>query len=104
MRIYISGPISGNPDFAEQFAKAAETIKARGYEYINPAELGKVLPDAAWRDYIDICRQLVPKADAITFLKGWKGSNGARIESEEARIWGLQLYRLDTNTFEDPEP
>ena len=104
MRIYISGPISGNPDFAEQFAKAAETIEARGYEYINPAELGKVLPDASWRDYMAVCRQLVPMADAITFLKGWQGSNGARREKHTAEVWGLKLYDLDTDTFEDPEP
>lgn len=104
MRIYISGPISGNPDFAEQFEDAAAIIAERGHEYINPAELDKVLPDAAWRDYMDVCLQLVPKADAITFLEGWQGSNGARREREEAAVWGLKRYDLDTDTFEDPEP
>lgn len=104
MRIYISGPITNNPEYMEQFAKAAETIKARGYEYINPAELDKVLPDASWRDYMAVCRQLVPMADAITFLEGWQGSNGARREKHTATVWGLKLYDLDTDTFWELEP
>lgn len=104
MRIYISGPITGDPGARWKFDQAAQIIKDRGHEYINPARLADVIPDASWRDYIDVCLQLVPKADAITFLEGWQGSNGARREREEAAVWGLQRYDLGADTFEDPEP
>lgn len=104
MRIYISGPITNNPEYMEQFAKAAETIKARGYEYINPAELDKVLPDASWNDYMAVCWQLVPMADAITFLEGWETSEGAQNEKIAATVWDLKLYDLDANTFWELEP
>ena len=101
MRIYISGPITNNPEYMEQFAKAAETIAARGYKYINPAELGKVLPDAEWEDYMVIACELLQKADAITMLAGWDKSKGARFEGVLAFVNRLPIYNMDADRFEE---
>lgn len=104
MRIYISGPITNNPEYMEQFAKAAKTLEARGYKYINPAELNKALPDAEWEDYMLVAFELLRKADAITMLTGWDKSNGAKVERALAFVDGLPIYDMDADRFEEPAP
>lgn len=37
MRIYISGPITGQKDYKETFALAADRIEEAGHEPVNPA-------------------------------------------------------------------
>lgn len=41
---YLSGPITGQKNYRQQFARAAGTLKEMGYAVINPAELGAALP------------------------------------------------------------
>lgn len=38
MRVYISGPISNEPDYKAKFAKAEAELKEQGFEVINPAK------------------------------------------------------------------
>ena len=41
---YLSGPITGQKNYRQQFARAAGALKELGYIVINPAELGTALP------------------------------------------------------------
>lgn len=101
MRIYISGPITNNPNFKEDFGNAAEVIAERGHEYINPAKNAEVIPDAQHCQYMTLCYQMLPWADAITFLPGWEDSKGAQEEYQWAKALGLFLYDLETDRFAD---
>lgn len=77
MRIYISGPITGIPNFKEIFDKAEEKLKAEfpEAEIINPAMV--VLPaSCTHEDYMRIDLMLLDLADAIYLLKGWDKSKG----------------------------
>ena len=38
-KIYISGKISGNPDFSEHFGKVEEKLNSLGYIVLNPASM-----------------------------------------------------------------
>ena len=80
--VYIAGPITGTDDAAKRFYEAKEQLKTMGFvNIINPEKLSKVLyKDATHRDYMDICRTLVEKADYVCMLKGWEYSKGARME------------------------
>ena len=80
--VYISGPISGLPDFNYgAFHKAAALIREQGMEAINPAELhggDTSLPREAY------LREDIPSvvaADRLLLLKGWEKSIGATTEA-----------------------
>lgn len=80
-RIYIAGPISGMPnDNIEAFAEAAATLRAKGYDAINPHELHEGATDRTWEGYM--CRDLphVLASQVVATLPGWENSDGAQIE------------------------
>lgn len=83
MKIYISGPITGNDNFQEQFREAGVQLLTEypDCEIINPAMLNYCLPKSTtWQQYMDICIPMLNQADAIYMLPGWKKSSGACIE------------------------
>lgn len=84
MRVYISGPITGNPDARKQFRKAAAEIRAEGDIPVNPFCLGDVIPNASHTEYMLICIKLLELSDAIYMLPGWEDSRGAKIEKKHA--------------------
>lgn len=80
MKLYISGPMSGLPEFNyPAFHLAKEMLQARGYECVSPADL-PILDDWEWIDYIELDIDSVFSADGIATLDGAEGSKGARIE------------------------
>lgn len=99
MRIYISGPITGDPGARWKFDQAAQIIADRGHEYINPARLEDVIPDAGWDYYMAIDLQMLKQADAIVQLPGWENSQGARAEHQAALENGLAEYDIATGEF-----
>lgn len=100
VRIYISGPIAGTPDYEERFAEAASAIQADGHTYINPAMLPRMMPGRSYEWYLDYDMDMIRhEADAICMLPGWARSRGARMERELARKLGLPFYDLKTGEF-----
>ena len=88
MIVYISGAITNDKHYRRKFAKAEKRLRKRGFEVINPAKIGDMLPKSfEYFDYIDIDLELLKKADAIYMLRGWNDSHGANIEYEYAKNW-----------------
>ena len=83
MKIFISGPITGNVSKNRcRFAKAAAKLRKKGHAVMNPA----VLPDGfEYKQYIAICMKMIDCCDAVYMLKGWEESWGARQEYKVAR-------------------
>lgn len=93
MRIYLSGPMSGLPDYNyPAFNTEAARLRALGYAVENPAE--NPLPaNAPW----DLCmraaiRQMLA-CDAVAFLPGWQHSRGANVEIELAGHLGMDVIQ-----------
>lgn len=84
--IYISGQITGLPyeDALSVFDKAEKYLKSLGYDVINPMTHVPYNKDWSWFDYMGEDIKLLGKCDSIYMLKGWKKSDGARIEYEIA--------------------
>jgi hypothetical protein len=92
-RIYISGPMDGVPDYAEQFAITAQMLEDLGYEVVNPAAVSGVLPpNLPWVTYIDIDLALLKACNCIYMMPAWVGSKGAVIERTYAEKLGLKIY------------
>lgn len=78
MRVYISGPITGTPDFMERFAAAEEKLKKDGYEVFNPVKLNAIMPPGATRgDYMKLNLAMLSLCDTIYMLSGWAESRRA---------------------------
>lgn len=86
MRVYISGPITKDKDHYQKFINAENKLIMDGYEVINPAKIGRMLPKSfEHKDYMDVDFALMQKCDAIYLLKGWRASIGSVNELSFAR-------------------
>ena len=80
LRIYISGPMSGNNNYLNEFLQATQTIRSAGHIPVNPAALETVYPDAEREEYLKFDLALLAECDAVYFLPGWRESRGANRE------------------------
>ena len=103
MRLYISGPISGDPNFAERFAAADVELSDRGYDVLNPAHLSAAYPNLTEKEYMRLSIDLIGMADGIYMLEGWQYSNGATMEWWWAKKCGLRIcYEKPDSEHKNP--
>lgn len=94
---YLSGPITGNPDYKKQFAWSAKVLKRMGYEVINPAALSYALPieELSYDTIMEIDMLLLSKADYLIQLPGWENSRGANRELGYAQATDKLVVSLE---------
>ena len=94
MKIYISGPMTGCPDFNKPaFFAAEETLRELGYEPVNPARNG--LPDSAeWHEHMRADIKMLMDCEAVCMLPGWGSSKGATLEIDIACRLGMKCEAL----------
>ncbi len=95
MKVYISGPMTGIPDFNfPAFMHAESMIAARGHTAINPAKNG-LTKSHSWREHMKADIRMLLDADAITLLPGWASSKGAACEYQIASALGIPIFSFD---------
>lgn len=87
-KIYISGPITGRPNYKEQFATISRKLEADGHIVVDPSVETEGLSP---RDYMRISLARLEAADEILLLPGWENSKGAKIEKLYAEYIGLRV-------------
>lgn len=97
MTIYISGPISNDPNYITHFKKAAGAIARHGHKPINPGNLASYAPGQDWGFYMMMAYSVLPYADAVYLLKGYERSHGALQELKWAIEHNLPIYREDVD-------
>ena len=94
-RIYLSGPMTGLPDFNRPtFRAAARDLREAGHRVYNPAEFAYEGEFPARRAFAEYCRFICLEADVIALLPGWGASVGVRAEMALAHAVGLAEWRL----------
>ena len=104
-KIYISGPISGVSNYKARFAVAAQEIRAKGYEAINPCDLDAILnpQTTSWQQFMLADMGLLRACDAVCLIEGWETSRGSRMELREAQRLGMTIYKSPDNVPERKE-
>lgn len=87
-KVYLSGPMTGKPDYKERFDSIAADLESNGHVVLNPAALPKGL---AYGEYFPICIQMIEAAETILMLPGWGKSKGACMEHLYARTVGKDV-------------
>nr|UVY62273.1 MAG: Nucleoside 2-deoxyribosyltransferase like protein [Bacteriophage sp.] len=79
---YLSGPITGHPNYRQEFGDAADELRALGYHLINPAEICQVIPtdQLSYEAIMQIDLALLERADYLVQLPDWERSIGASRE------------------------
>lgn len=90
VKIYISGKISGLPNYAEKFAAAEAELTEKGYDVVNPLNNG-IAPGEPWHVQMKADIRLLLNCDAIFMLDNWEKSTGAALEHEIAFWLGLSI-------------
>lgn len=100
--VYISGPITADPNYAERFKNAEKALSNAGYKAINPVELvkGKIPENTSaaetWRRAMEIDLDALRRSDAVVLLdKNGLESMGMDIETHLATRLNIPLVALD---------
>lgn len=88
---YLSGPITGNLNYMQQFDRAASELAQAGYDVINPAALDRVIPTGrlSYDTIMNLDLELLALADYLVQLPGWEDSKGCNRELGFAQARGI---------------
>ena len=105
--IYLSGKITGDPDYRNKFAVVARTLQVKypnatifnpAYEFRDIAEkLDKSGADkeAAHDILVDFCIQILKDCDTIAIMPDWTDSKGAIAEVDAALREGMKVVWVE---------
>lgn len=88
MRLYVSGKITGCPDFFKNFEKGSQEVREMGCVPVNPCEYIPKQEGWTWADYMVADLHLMLDADGVYALQNWEDSKGAKIEIQLAKDLG----------------
>ena len=92
MVVYISGKITNNSHYEEDFRKGEEWLLLNDFTPINPTKLDKALPKGlSYEQLMQIDFRLIDIAEAIFMLEGWQRSKGACAELAYAKSIGKKI-------------
>lgn len=93
MIVYISGAITNNPNYKDDFQKAEQWLVLKDLTPINPSKLDFVLPKSklTYEQFMKIDYALLEMCDAIFMLGGWQKSKGACAELSYANSLGKKV-------------
>lgn len=92
--VYLSGPMTGLPEFNyPAFNTLAAQLRRHGFVVNNPAENG--MAGRSWGECMRVAIKQLCDSDVIVMLDGWQDSRGARIEISMAGDLGVPVFFVD---------
>lgn len=91
MKVYISGRITGNPHYMQDFERAEQFLSCALVEVVNPCKVSPFDENKTWRDYMRDDLKALVDCSGVYMLRGWWRSKGARLERHVAKKLGLEV-------------
>lgn len=88
VRLYLAGPISGNPHYVEEFLDATHQLTQSGYDVVHSLELPPPEQETPYTQNMEYSLRLLHSAHGVALLPGWEQSRGASFEQKTAAITG----------------
>lgn len=94
---YLSGPMTGLPDFNfPAFERAALELRRRGVSVLSAHEIdhGETLEERGsqnFETYLKTDLRKMLECDGVILLPGWKTSRGARLEHSVAKTLWMEI-------------
>ena len=90
--VYLSGRITGDPDYKRKFYARAAELQLLGYVVLNPAALP---PGLEYERYMAIDFAMIDACDVVDMLPGWMQSPGSRREHAYAVHCGKTIWMVE---------
>lgn len=87
-KVYLSGPISNNASYLNDFCKAEHNFSDEDYIVLNPTIFPLGLTQA---DYMRLSMAMIDCCDAVYMLRGWISSEGSCAEYLYAKKCGKEI-------------
>jgi hypothetical protein len=86
--------MSGLPELNfPAFHAAAATLRAKGLDVVNPAEIQAEYP-GQWESCMKADIKALCDCDALVLLPGWERSKGAHLEVHVAHRLGMEIFSI----------
>ena len=95
MLIYITGKITNNENYKNDFLKAECWLKLNDYKVLNSSKLTDIFSSLKPAQLMAIDYKLIELCDAIFMLDGWQKSKGACAELSYAKSLGKKVLYQD---------
>jgi hypothetical protein len=99
---YISGPMSGYPEFNyPAFNQAEIDLAEQDVRTVNPTNcfVGEPLGSRDYTEYLRAAFRMLLMAEGIIMLRGWPESKGARAELDIAMDLKMPVYYWDSGVM-----
>lgn len=92
MKVYISGPITGQEGYMWRFGRAEDLLRKAGHVAVNPAKVNAQLPEETEHgEYMKTSLAMLDMCDAMFMLEGWERSRGCAMELAYACRHGIMI-------------
>ena len=88
MWLYLSGKITGNENYKNDFAAARAKLEQAGYDVCDPTTF-ELPEDAPWADAMKYDIREMLHCEGVALLPSWEESKGACIEARLAKDLGM---------------
>lgn len=93
MKVYVSGPMTGYPDFNRRaFEVATQDLTSLGHDPVDPGDAE--VPEQAWAEFLRADLRMLLDCQGVAVLPGWEASRGAALEVHVAHQLGMTVLPI----------